>query len=322
MRVLIVKTSSMGDVLHTLPALTDAQQAIPGIQFDWVVEEGFAQIPSWHAAVDRVIPVAIRRWRKAWFSAPIKAERKAFRDAVRLQQYDAIIDAQGLVKSAALVTRLARGVKHGMDWSTAREPLASLFYNHKHHIAKQQHAVERTRELFAKSLGYAKPQSQGDYAIAQHFVNECNADTGQYAVFLHATTRDDKHWPEANWRELIELLNNTGIRIKLPWGAPHEEERAKRLAEGFPYVDVLPRMSLEDVARILAGAKFVVSVDTGLSHLTAALDRPNITLYGPTDPGLIGGYGKNQYTQQSHSGKLQDLDASLVNVSLIDNNLL
>ncbi|MES0231997.1 lipopolysaccharide heptosyltransferase RfaC [Citrobacter portucalensis] len=322
MRVLIVKTSSMGDVLHTLPALTDAQQAIPGIQFDWVVEEGFAQIPSWHSAVDQVIPVAIRRWRKAWFSAPIKAERKAFRDAVRLQQYDAIIDAQGLVKSAALVTRLARGIKHGMDWSTAREPLASLFYNRKHHIAKQQHAVERTRELFAKSLGYAKPQLQGDYAIAQHFMNEHKADAGQYAVFLHATTRDDKHWPEANWRELIGLLNNTGIRIKLPWGAPHEEARAKRLAEGFPYVDVLPRMSLEDVARILAGAKFVVSVDTGLSHLTAALDRPNITLYGPTDPGLIGGYGKNQYTQQSHSGKLQDLDANLVNISLVDNNLL
>ena len=307
MRVLIVKTSSMGDVLHTLPALTDAQQAIPGIQFDWVVEEGFAQIPSWHAAVDGVIPVAIRRWRKAWFSAPIKAERKAFRDAVRLQQYDAIIDAQGLVKSAALVTRLARGVKHGMDWSTAREPLASLFYNRKHHIAKQQHAVERTRELFAKSLGYAKPQSQGDYAIAQHFRNDRKADAGQYAVFLHATTRDDKHWPEANWRELIGLLNNTGIRIKLPWGAPHEEERAKRLAEGFPYVDVLPRMSLEEVARILAGAKFVVSVDTGLSHLTAALDRPNITLYGPTDPGLIGGYGKNQIACISSSHDLEDI---------------
>lgn len=322
MRVLIVKTSSMGDVLHTLPALTDAQQAIPDIHFDWVVEEGFAQIPSWHSAVDRVIPVAIRRWRKAWFSAPIKAERKTFRDAVRLLQYDAIIDAQGLVKSAALVTRLAHGIKHGMDWSTAREPLASLFYNRKHHIAKQQHAVERTRELFAKSLGYNKPQSQGDYAIAQHFLTEVHADAGQYAVFLHATTRDDKHWPEANWRELIGLLNNAGIRIKLPWGAAHEEARARRLAEGFPYVDVLPRMSLEEVARVLAGAKFVVSVDTGLSHLTAALDRPNITLYGPTDPGLIGGYGKNQYTQQSHSGKLQDLNASLVNASLVDNNLL
>ncbi|WP_260861961.1 lipopolysaccharide heptosyltransferase RfaC [Citrobacter sp. Marseille-Q6884] len=306
MRVLIVKTSSMGDVLHTLPALTDAQQAIPGIQFDWVVEEGFAQIPSWHASVDRVIPVAIRRWRKAWFSAPIKAERKVFRDAVRLQQYDAIIDAQGLVKSAALVTRLARGVKHGMDWSTAREPLASLFYNRKHHIAKQQHAVERTRELFAQSLGYTKPQSQGDYAIAQHFLTDLSANSGQYAVFLHATTREDKHWPEANWRELIGLLNNAGIRIKLPWGAPHEEARAKRLAEGFSYVDVLPRMTLEEVARVLAGAKFVVSVDTGLSHLTAALDRPNITLYGPTDPGLIGGYGKNQTACISQSHDLKD----------------
>ncbi|MCS3464895.1 MULTISPECIES: lipopolysaccharide heptosyltransferase RfaC [Citrobacter] len=322
MRVLIVKTSSMGDVLHTLPALTDAQRAIPGIQFDWVVEEGFAQIPSWHSAVERVIPVAIRRWRKAWFSAPIKAERKAFRDAVRLQQYDAIIDAQGLVKSAALVTRLGRGIKHGMDWSTAREPLASLFYNCKHHIARQQHAVERTRELFAKSLGYTKPQSQGDYAIAQHFLNDLNADAGQYAVFLHATTRDDKHWPEANWRELIGQLHNAGIRIKLPWGAPHEEARAKRLADGFNYVDVLPRMSLEEIASVLAGAKFVVSVDTGLSHLTAALDRPNITLYGPTDPGLIGGYGKNQYAQQSQSGNLQDLDASSINASLLDINLL
>jgi len=129
MRVLIVKTSSMGDVLHTLPALTDAQQAIPGIRFDWVVEEGFAQIPSWHAAVDRVIPVAIRRWRKAWFSAAVKAERKAFCEAVQAENYDAVIDAQGLVKSAALVTRLARGIKHGMDWQSAREPLASLFFN-------------------------------------------------------------------------------------------------------------------------------------------------------------------------------------------------
>ncbi|MCE6965825.1 lipopolysaccharide heptosyltransferase RfaC [Enterobacter sp. MW07] len=312
MRVLIVKTSSMGDVLHTLPALTDAQQAIPGIRFDWVVEEGFAQIPSWHAAVDRVIPVAIRRWRKAWFSAAVKAERKAFREAVQAEEYDVIIDAQGLVKSAALVTRLARGIKHGMDWQSAREPLASLFYNHRHSVPKQQHAVERTRELFALSLGYSKPRSQGDYAIAQHFLNHLNADAGRYAVFLHATTRDDKHWPEANWRELIGLLAASGIRIKLPWGAPHEEARAKRLAEGFDYVEVLPRMSLEEVARVLAGAKFVVSVDTGLSHLTAALDRPNITLYGPTDPGLIGGYGMNQLECRSANKMLANLPASTV----------
>ncbi|ROP56238.1 heptosyltransferase-1 [Enterobacter sp. BIGb0383] len=320
MRVLIVKTSSMGDVLHTLPALTDAVQAIPGIRFDWVVEEGFAQIPSWHEAVDRVIPVAIRRWRKAWFSAPVKAERQAFRDAVRAVRYDAIIDAQGLVKSAALVTRLAHGVKHGMDWSTAREPLASLFYNRKHHIARQQHAVERTRELFAASLGYAKPQTQGDYAIARHFTG--NAATPPYAVFLHATTRDDKHWPEEHWRALIALLADSGLRIKLPWGAPHEEARARRLADGFDCVDVLPKMSLSDVAQTLAGARFVVSVDTGLSHLTAALDRPNVTLYGPTDPGLIGGYGKNQYARRSDSGKMQTLDANAVKLTLVEAHCL
>lgn len=312
MRVLIVKTSSMGDVLHTLPALTDAARAIPGIRFDWVVEEGFAQIPSWHEAVDRVIPVAIRRWRKGWFSAPVKAERLAFRQALQAERYDAVIDAQGLVKSAALVTRLAHGIKHGMNWQSAREPLASLFYNRRHAIAKQQHAVERTRELFAKSLGYAKPETQGDYAIARHCVTG-DGPQSPYAVFLHATTRDDKHWPESHWRALITLLADSGLRIKLPWGAPHEEARAKRLAEGYDFVEVLPRMSLESVARVLAGAKFVVSVDTGLSHLTAALDRPNLTLYGPTDPGLIGGYGKNQYIcRPEHSSQLSDLNAAAV----------
>ena len=311
MRVLIVKTSSMGDVLHTLPALTDAMQAIAGIRFDWVVEEGFAQIPSWHEAVDRVIPVALRRWRKAWFSDPVKAERRAFRETLRAVHYDAVIDAQGLVKSAALVTRLAHGLKHGMDWQSAREPLASLFYNRRHHIAKQQHAVERTRELFAKSLGYSKPQTQGDYAIAQHFVKE--STTGApYAVFLHATTRDDKHWPEARWRDLLALMETSGLKIKLPWGAPHEEARARRLAEGFDYVEVLPRLSLEKVARELAGARMVVSVDTGLSHMAAALDRPNFTLYGPTDPGLIGGYGKNQLAVRSPHGDLQQLTAENV----------
>lgn len=299
MRVLIVKTSSMGDVLHSLPALTDAMQALKGIRFDWVVEEGFAQIPSWHPAVDRVIPVAIRRWRKSWFSAENRTERKRFYQELHRQNYDCVIDAQGLIKSAALVTRKAHGSKHGLDWHSAREPIASLFYHHRHAVPWQQHAVERIRELFAKSLGYNKPIQLGDYSIARHFPTPLNDNTGNYAVFLHATTRDDKHWPETHWRDLLGLMANSGLNIKLPWGAPHEEERAKRLAEGYDFVEVLPRMSLEEVARVLAGAKFVISVDTGLSHLTAALDRPNITLYGPTDPGLIGGYGKNQFTLRS-----------------------
>ncbi|MEQ4529785.1 MAG: lipopolysaccharide heptosyltransferase RfaC [Mixta sp.] len=295
MKVLIVKTSSMGDVLHTLPALTDAMQAIPDIRFDWVVEENFAQIPGWHPAVDRVLPVAIRRWRKHWFGSQQREERVAFKRALQSRDYDVVIDAQGLIKSAALVTRLAKGVKHGQDSRSAREPFASWWYDKRHEIDKRQHAVERTRELFAKSLGYEKPQTQGDYAIAAHFLAHPPADAGHYLVFLHATTRDNKHWPESHWRELIERLAPCGLRIKLPWGAEHEHQRAQRLAAGFNHVEVLPKLTLEQVAQTLAGAKAVVSVDTGLSHLTAALDRPNITLYGPTDPGLIGGYGLNQH---------------------------
>lgn len=294
MHVLIVKTSSMGDVLHTLPALTDAMHAIPGIRFDWAVEENFAQIPGWHPAVDKVLPVAIRRWRKHWFGSQQREERVLFKRELQSRQYDIVIDAQGLIKSAALVTRLSKGVKHGQDSRSAREPFASWWYDIRHEVSKKQHAVERTRELFAKSLGYEKPQTQGDYAIAGHFSTIATEDTVPYLIFLHATTRDNKHWPEDHWRGLIELVQPMGLRVKLPWGAEHEHQRAQRLAEGFEYVEVLPKLSLEAVAQQLAGACAVVSVDTGLSHLTAALDRPNITLYGPTDPGLIGGYGKNQ----------------------------
>ncbi|KEY56508.1 lipopolysaccharide heptosyltransferase RfaC [Serratia sp. DD3] len=316
MQVLIVKTSSMGDVLHTLPALTDAVQAIPGIGFDWVVEEGFSQIPSWHPAVDRVIPVALRRWRKNWFAKETRQQRNDFKQQVQQRQYDIVIDAQGLIKSAALVTRLARGSKHGLDWHSAREPLASCFYQHRHPVDKQQHAVERIRELFAKSLGYEKPHNTGDYAIAARFLSHPLADGGKYLVFLHATTRDEKHWPEQHWRQLIELLAPSGLKIKLPWGAEHEHQRALRLADGFGHVEVLPKLTLEQVAAVLAGAKAVVSVDTGLSHLAAALDRPNITLYGPTDPGLIGGYGLNQNSLIAPRKNMLEITANAVRTEL------
>ncbi|MDC9615976.1 lipopolysaccharide heptosyltransferase RfaC [Xenorhabdus khoisanae] len=312
MRVLLVKTSSMGDVLHSLPALTDAKKHFPDIQFDWVVEEGFAQIPTWHSAVENVIPVAIRRWRKNWFRKDIREERALFRKQLQQHQYDAIIDAQGLLKSAFLVTRLAHGPKHGYDKKSIREPIASFFYDHHHAVSKQQHAVERIRALFADSLGYKKPSEQGDYAIARHFLNQQTENQGHYLVFLHATTRDEKHWPENHWRQLIAELQTTGMRIKLPWGAEHEHQRALRLAEGFSHVEVLPKLTLAEIAQILAGARAVVSVDTGLSHLTAALDRPNITLFGPTDPGLIGGYGKEQHSLKSADNTMQSITPSKV----------
>lgn len=312
MRVLVVKTSSMGDVLHTLPALTDAFNCLPDITFDWVVEENFAQIPAWHFAVDNVIPVAIRRWRKNWFSKSIRQERHQFIKLLRERKYDCIIDAQGLIKSAFLITRKALGTKHGLDRKSIKEPIASWFYDVKHNVPKSMHAIERVRLLFAKSLGYTLPEKIGDYAIARHFLTDLPLDHGQYLVFLHATTRPEKHWTENAWRDLIELVEPSGLKIKLPWGAPHEQRRANRLAEGFEHVEVLPKLSLSQVASVLAGAKAVVSVDTGLSHLTAALDRPNITLFGETDPKLIGGYGKNQFSIISPEQNMETISAKEV----------
>ena len=204
MKVCVIKTSSMGDIIHTLPALTDAQIAIPNLSIDWVVEENFTEIPRWHSAVKQIIPIALRRWRKSPFSVQTKNEWKSYCTLLQANQYDAVIDAQGLFKSAFFATRLANGVKHGYDWKSIREPIASFFYDKKHAISYQQHAVERIRQLFAQALSYPLPKEKGDYGIARHFLSVEAIDP--YVIFFHSTTRDEKHWPEQEWRNLIEKL--------------------------------------------------------------------------------------------------------------------
>ena len=302
MKVCVIKTSSMGDVIHTLPALTDAQKAIPSLSIDWVVEENFAEIPRWHSAVNRVLPIALRRWRKSPFSIQTRNEWKNYRTLLQAENYDAVIDAQGLIKSALFATRFAQGVKHGYDRQSIREPLASFFYDKKYAISYQQHAVERIRQLFAHSLGYELPQVQGDYGIARHFLYQTSEKN--YVVFIHSTTRADKHWEELEWQKLIEKITAlSDDEIRLPWGNEQEKERAERLAQVHSKVIVLPKLTLTELAKQLANAKAVVSVDTGLAHLTAALDKPNITLYGATDPKLIGCYGKNQHYLSANSMK-------------------
>lgn len=305
MKICLVKTSSMGDVIHTLPALTDAQRAIPDLQVDWVVEETFAEIPRWHTAVKQIIPVAIRRWRKNLFEKKTWNEWETYRTLLQQQQYDAVIDAQGLLKSACLVTSLVKGDKHGYDRHSIREPLAAYFYDHTYSICYQQHAVERIRQLFANSLNYPLPQTQGDYGIAAQFTHSVENST-PYILFIHATTRADKHWVDAKWKELAREITTLGYEVRLPWGNAIEKQRADWIAEGVKSAVVLPRLSLTELAGQIAMSHAVVSVDTGLAHLTAALDKYNITLYGSTDPKLIGTYGKNQhYLQQSSMSLIQ-----------------
>jgi heptosyltransferase-1 len=307
-KVLIVKTSSMGDVIHTLPALTDAGNALPSISFDWVVEENFAEIPAWHPLVDEVIPVALRRWRKNIFSKKTRDEFNLFLKKIREKKYDVIIDAQGLLKSAFL-TLFARGNKYGLDWNSAREPLASLFYQNKISVEKNQHAILRVRKLFASVLGYevdASVVSVGNLSFETHAARPEEAAQRpsrrtqdermpqNFLVFLHGTTWQSKHWPDEYWIQLAKIANEKNISVLLPWGNEAEKTRAEKIAANCNSAQVLPQLDLNGIAHILKNAKAVVAVDTGLAHLAAALDVPTVSLYGPTNPGFTGTLGKSQ----------------------------
>ncbi len=295
MKILIIKTSSLGDVIHTFPALTDAANAIPGVRFDWVVEEAFHEVPAWHPAVERVIPVAIRRWRKGWLAARRSGEIAAFRKQLTDESYDLVIDAQGLIKSA-LIARMAQGERAGLDRRSAREPLASLAYHHRYSVPRDMHAIERLRALFAQALDYPNLSDEPDYGIAP----TSRPETGQpYLLFLHGTTWSTKLWPEEYWKELAQLAESAGFEVRLPWGSEEERERAEWIASVVPAARQLSRLGLSELKTELSGAAGVVGVDSGLAHLAAALARPAVTLYGPTRTELTGALGRNQINLQA-----------------------
>ncbi len=304
MRVLILKMSSLGDVIHTLPALTDARQALPGTRFDWVVEEAFAEIPSWHPAVDKVIPVALRRWRSQLLRADTRREWGRARAALRAGGYDAVIDAQGLVKSAFICRQLV-APRFGMDRNSAREGLAALAYDHRIPVPRDMHAVERTRLLVSRSLDYALPGTRGDYGLPFESSDVITAagPLPPGLLFFHGTARDEKLWPEDHWVALAELAGVAGYQQWLPWGSEVERQRALRIAARCSSARVLPRQSLTELAGMLRQVSAAVAVDTGLGHLAAALDVPTVSLYGPTSTRLVGAYGRNQVHIQSPSGR-------------------
>jgi len=301
LRVLIVKVSSLGDVIHTLPALSDAAQAHPNVIFDWVVEEGFQEIPTWHPQVRRVIPIALRRWKKKPYQALKYGEWSSFWQILRHTEYDLVIDAQGLLKSA-WVTALARAKKR-VGWSrrSAREPLASFFYQVGYDSDKQKHAIARTRELFAQALGYASPgQHSPQFQIQLPLAGSPSLHLEKpYVLFLHGTTWDTKLWPESQWITLGQWMNHRGYAVYLPWGNALEQERAQRIAAALDDALVLPRLRLSEMAHHLQTAQVVVALDSGLTHLAAALQVPTVALYGATDPKRTRPQGQQAFTLKS-----------------------
>lgn len=278
-KILIVRTSSLGDLVHMLPAISDIARHVPGAQIDWIVEEGFAEIPSWHPAVNEVIAVDHRRWRKHWWSAQTRAARAALRQKLGRRHYDIVLDMQALMKSVWLV-RQTHGERHGLDFRSAREPLASFFYNVKHTVKFWQPAVTRQRQLAAAALGYTY-EGDADFGLGSI---TSGVEVQPYAVIMPSASRDDKLWPEANWQRVFARLQQHGLTLKLLSGSPSETERARRLVEGNPQAEVLPRMSLTEVATVLAQASIMVGLDSGLTHLSAGLGRPTIGIYKASTP--------------------------------------
>ena len=286
-RILLVKTSSLGDVVHNLPVVSDIRARFPDVEIDWVVEETFAAIPRMHADIGQVIPVAIRRWRHDLLRAETRGRCCAFLQRLREHEYDAIVDTQGLLKSA-LVTCAARGLRHGLDWKSSREPLR-IFYDRTYQVPWGQHAVERNRSLAAQALGYpvSTPANYGANAPTRTLPW---LPAARYAVLLHATSAAPKLWPESHWRDVSNYLFLKNIISVLPWGNATERLRSERLAAAMTDAVVPPALDLNDMAALLAKARVVIGVDTGLAHLAVALNVPAIGIYRATDPAATGLY--------------------------------
>lgn len=280
MRLLLVKTSSLGDVIHGFVPLTDAARALPGLRCDWLVEEAYADVPAWHPAVQRVIPCAVRRWRRSIGRTLRGGEWAAFRQELRRESYDLVLDAQGLLKSAFLATR-ARGPVAGRTFGSAREGLASLFYDYRVPVDLTRTEVEQLRELFALALGYEVPTTPAAFGLDTTRITPPAG--APYVLFLHGAAWPTKLWPEDRWQALGRELQARGLRVLLPHGSAAERATAERIAAACGG-EVLPPLPIRELAPRIAGARCVVGLDTGLTHLAVALGVRTVTLYGPSVP--------------------------------------
>lgn len=304
MKVLIVKTSSMGDVVHALPALTDLRAHVPGLQADWLVEAPFAAIPALHPGVRRVLPLAWRKWRKKLGQRETWRTMGDFRRTLREETYDVVLDLQGLLKSVMWGLQ-ARGPLWGYDRSSAREAAVAMFYDRTAAVPRQLQAVERNRRLAAAHFGYEMPGTPPDFGIRAP-VSSWPVPAA-HAVLMPNASRDEKLWPEAHWIAVGQRLRQAGLVPVVLWGGEREQPRAQRIAAGCDGV-VPPFLSVQDAAGVLGHARLVVGLDTGFTHLGAAFGRPTLGIYCDHEPGLAGITGPGPVASIGGKGVVPSLD--------------
>jgi len=280
--------------MHALPALTDACQEFPGIEFDWIVDETFAEVPSWHPSVKNIYTSAHRRWKKTFWKSLADGEFKKFYRQINLNNYDCIIDAQNNVKSS-FISFLRRGSIHGMDRESVAEQPAWLAYRYKHCIDRKNHAIARQRELFARALSYRLPETIPEYGLKNDAFRLPDIQIkNPFLVLVHNASWSTKLLPEKYWHDVIKLAETAGYDVLLPGGNKEELERAQRIANSHDNAISLPKMTLSEIGGLLKEARGAICCDTGLAHLSAMTGTPAVTLYGPTSADLIGTTGSNQ----------------------------
>jgi heptosyltransferase-1 len=296
MRVLIIKLTSMGDLMHALPALTDAARIFPGIRFDWVVDKAFAAVPKWHPNVDKVITTSHRNWRQGWFKSLRSGELSEFYTALNADDYDVVVDMQNNLKSA-FVSVLRKGPVYGLDKFSCREKPAHWAYRHTINVNPNQHAVDRMRQILASALGYAVPDTEADYGVELKHCQLPELDftlPERYLMLVHNASWLTKLWPVQHWQTLILKAAAQGYGLLLPSGNDEEYQRARQIASVSDKAHALPRLPLDNVLALMQGAQAAVCSDTGLAHMAAMIGKPAMTLYGSTDTHLIGTAGSNQ----------------------------
>ena len=285
MKILLVRVSSLGDVLHNMPIVADIARHYPDAQIDWVVEEGYVSLVRLNARVRNIIPFALRRWRKSLGNPATRAEIKAFFRTLRAEQYDYVFDTQGLLKTG-IIMGAARVVKGGQKVGLANgsegsgyEGISRLFHTKSIPLDPRTHAVARGRLVVGAALGYEvdAPADFGLPAVSPSDPRPEWMPAAPYVVYFHGTARDAKKWAPTNWIELGAAL--APMTILLPWGSPKEKAEAEALADGLPNARVLPKLSMADAVLLARHAALAVGVDTGLTHIAAAFTTPTVEIY-------------------------------------------
>ncbi|MEO6352662.1 MAG: lipopolysaccharide heptosyltransferase I [Burkholderiaceae bacterium] len=284
MNILIVRVSSLGDVVHNMPMVADILRHYPDAKIDWVVEEGYVSLVRLNCGVRNVIPFALRRWRKSLFSAQTRAEIAEFYRSLRSDSYDIVFDTQGLLKTG-VVMRVARlnqggkrfGLANGTEGS-GYEGISRIFHTDSVPVGRFTHAVARARLVTAAAFGYSV-DTPADFSLQAPVLQPDWLPSIPYAVFFHATAGASKQWAPEHWIQLAQCLQQRGLPILLPWGSTKEQRAAYFLAENIPTAQVLPKLPMMEAVVLAQRAALVVGVDTGLTHIAAAFERPTIELY-------------------------------------------